>query len=195
MHSWSPGALRPRRPPDGAFQDVGIALFDRDSLRGWRTAAPEIWSVGDEAIIAATSRKETSLKYTHPIEGAFRLHLSITPLGHGPSDGKMVQGLDSVGRFVSVSLDDDVPGTLAIYADGAPGGRKRRMGGIDVPVEIERATAFTITVEPGIIRVEHASRVISVPFDWTPPLRLQLAAQRTGARFRGLVLSAPQVVD
>ncbi len=183
----SPAELSPTKP--GSIHRAGIEIFDGASLHGWENADDGPWSVQNETIEVASTRETERLWHRASWSGLpISVELEVAPLARGPSDGKMIKFIDANGLTASVSLDDDVPDSLAIYADSAGGARRRRVGGLDVVVAPDVWVSFACELDGKTLRVTQGDRVIETPYACVEPIRFLLETQRTGARFRELVL-------
>lgn len=153
-------------------------------------AAPQLCFAGVEADIGFIEfNSSSSIKTTTIVEEASfgNVIFTIEPMQLGNSDGKGVEIEDVNGNRIFFSIDDGAPLILFDYKYGVVGSSS------DVEIAVGEEYRFIVNVTQTNISVQHIkadgpSDVFDYARALTPPLEYKLVTQRSGAKFKNLLV-------
>ena len=156
------------------------ALFDGDSLNGWHASDP--WKVEDGAIVCPTTGSINALLAKTRIHGPFELTYEIQLLRLRRQDAKGIYLNDAGGRTIAVVRLDDRPNTFHIT------GGSRSAANVPLKVGEWYKVRCRLDDTGTLTAWLNDSVKIETTIPVRPPLRIGLQCERSGARFRNIVL-------
>ena len=163
------------------------ALFDGDSLNGWHACAP--WTVSDGAIVCPTTGSINALLAKTRIHGPFELTYEIQLLRLRRQDAKGIYVNDASGRVIAVVRLDDRPNTFHIR------GNSKSVASVPLTVGQWYRVRCLLDDAGKLTAWLNDSVKLETTIPVRLPLTIGLQCERSGARFRNIVLRQGALPD
>ncbi len=159
-------------------------LFNGNSLGGWYSKPP--WKVENGAIVCPTTTSINSLLSKVQIHGPFELTYEIKLLRLRPQDAKGIYIIGSNGQFGAVVRLDDKPNTFHI--------RGASKSAAEVPLSLGKWYKIRCLLDDTgkLTAWLNDSVRLETTVQAQPPFVIGLQCERSGARFRNIVLREAQ---